>query len=218
VNHLLLKLGDLAELAARGHDELEFVGRVDGAATPCVLGPEEAQHQAAGAAHEEEDGAGEGEEGLHGSCDGEGDLLGALQGQGFRHQFAQNHVQVGDHAEGDGDGDGMGVDRGVRHPVDELQAFDQAGNHGFADPAQGQTDHGDAQLDAVHDLVETLMQALHDARANAPRFDELLDAGIAHTHQGEFGCREEGIGRHQEKDQEDPEQHKSDHGRAILPV
>ena len=49
-----------------------------------------------------------------------------------------------------------------------------------------------------------------------PRFNELLDAGIAHAHQGEFGCREEGIGRHQEKDQKDPEQHKGDHGSVIL--
>ena len=32
VDHLFLKLGDLAELAAGGDDELEFVGGVDGAA------------------------------------------------------------------------------------------------------------------------------------------------------------------------------------------
>ena len=125
-------------------------------------------------------------------------------------------MHVGDQAEGDGDGDGMGIDRGVRHSVDELHAFHQAGDHGLADPAQGKADHGDAQLNAVHDFVEVLVQALHDARANASRCDELLDAGIAHAHQGEFGCREEGIGRHQEKDQKDPEQHKGDHGTVIL--
>ena len=49
-----------------------------------------------------------------------------------------------------------------------------------------------------------------------PARNELLDAGIAHADQGEFGGREEGIGRHQEKDQKDPEQHKGDHGTVIL--
>ena len=61
-----------------------------------------------------------------------------------------------------------------------------------------------------------LVKALHDARADASRRDELLDAGIAHAHQGEFRCCEEGIGCHQEKDQKDPEQHKGDHGWVIL--
>ena len=49
-----------------------------------------------------------------------------------------------------------------------------------------------------------------------PDCDELLDASIAHAHQGKFGGREEGVGCHQEKDQKDPEQHKSDHGTVIL--
>ena len=177
---------------------------------------EQPQHQAAGAAHKKEDRAREGEEGLHGRGDGQSNLLGALQGQGLWDQFAEDHVHVGDQAEGDDDGDGMGVDSGVGDFVDELHPFHQAGDHGLADPAQCQADHGDAQLNAVHDFVEMLVQALDDARADASRRDELLDAGIAHAHQGEFGCREEGIGRHQEQDQKDPEQHKGDHGTVIL--
>ena len=98
----------------------------------------------------------------------------------------------------------VGVDGGVRDSVDELHAFDQAGDHGFADPAQGQADHGDAELNAVDDFVEMLVQALDDARADAAGFDELLDAGVADADQGEFGCREERIGCHQEKDQKAP--------------
>ncbi len=93
---------------------------------------------------------------------------------------------------------------------------DQARDHGLADPAESQADHGDAQLNAVHDLVEMLVKALDDARANPSRGDELLDASIAHAHQGEFGGGEERIGRHQKQDQKDPEQHKGDHGRVIL--
>ena len=218
VNHFFLELGNLAELAAGGDDEFEFVGRVDGATTPRVMGAEESQNQAAGAAHKEEDGAGDGEENLHGGGDGEGDLLGALQGQGLGNEFAEDHVHVGDQAEGDDDGDGVGVDGRVRHAVDELHAFHQAGDHWLADPAEGEADHGDAELNAVDDFVEMLVQALDDARADASSLNELLDAGIAHADQGEFGCREEGIGRHQEKDQKDPEQHKGDHGRVILTV
>ena len=94
--------------------------------------------------------------------------------------------------------------------------FHEAGDHGLADPAERQADHGDAELNAVDDFVEMLVEALDDARADASGLDELLDAGIAHAHQGEFGGREEGIGCHQEQDQKDPEQHKGDHGRVIL--
>ena len=60
------------------------------------------------------------------------------------------------------------------------------------------------------------MQALDGAGADAARLDELLNAGIADADQGEFRGREKRIGRHQEKDQEHAEQHKGDHGGAIL--
>ena len=63
----------------------------------------------------------------------------------------------------------VGVDRGVGHFVDEAHALHQAGDHRLADPAQGQADHGDAELNAVDDFVEMLVQALHDARADASR-------------------------------------------------
>ena len=135
VDHFLLRLGNLAELAAGGDDELEFVGRVDGAAAAGFAGAEEPQDQAAGAAHEKKHGAGEGEERFHGRGHGEGDLLGALQGESLGHEFAEEDVQVGDQAEGDDDGDAVGVDGGVRNFVDELESFDEAGDHGFADPA-----------------------------------------------------------------------------------
>ncbi len=98
-------------------------------------GAEETQHQAAGAAHEEKQRAGEGEERFHGCGHGEGDLLGALQGEGFRHEFAEENVQVSDQAESDHDGDAVGIDRGVWNLMNEAETFDEAGHHGFADPA-----------------------------------------------------------------------------------
>ena len=114
VDHFFLERGNLAELAAGGDDQLEFVGRMNGASAAGLAGAEDPQNQAAGAAHEKKNGTGEGEEGLHGRGDGEGDLLGALQGQSLRDQFAEDDVHIGDQAEGDGDGDGVGVDGGVR--------------------------------------------------------------------------------------------------------
>src|SRR5690242_11495216 len=104
----------------------------------------------------------------------------------------------------------------MRHAVDELHAFYQPGNHGLADPAQSQADHGDSELNAVDDFVQTLMQTLDDAGPDASSLNELQNAGIAHADQGELGGCEEGVGCHQEKDQKDPEQHESDHGRLIL--
>ncbi len=90
-------------------------------------------------------------------------------------------------------------------------AADKAGDHGFADPAESQADHGDAELNAVDDFVEVLVEALDDAGADASGVDELLDAGIADADEGKFGGGEERIGCYQEKDQKDPEQHIGDH-------
>ena len=216
VDHLFLRLGNLAELAAGGDDEFEFVGRVDGATAAGFAGAEKSQNQAAGAAHEEKHRAGESEKRLHGRGHGEGNLLGALQGKSLGHEFAEQDVQVGDQAEGDDDGDAVGVNRGVRDFVNETEGFDQAGHHGFADPAESQADDGDAELHAVHDFIEMLMQALHDAGADASGLDELLDAGIAHADQGEFRGREKRVRCHQEKDQEHAEQHEGDHLGVIL--
>ena len=98
-------------------------------------------------------GTGEGEENLHGRGDCKSDLLPALQGQGFWNQFPQDHVQAGDQTEGDDDGDAVGVNRGVGESWTNA-GFDHAGDDGFADPAQGKADHGDAQLNAVDDFVE----------------------------------------------------------------
>ncbi|SPF44107.1 hypothetical protein SBA1_510044 [Candidatus Sulfotelmatobacter kueseliae] len=125
-------------------------------------------------------------------------------------------MHVGDQTESDGNGDGVRVDGSVRNAMDELHAFHQAGDHGLADPAEGQADHRDTELHTVDDFVEMLMEALHDAGADASGLDKLLDTRVADADQGEFGGGEERIGCHQEQDQQDPEQHKGDHGKVIL--
>src|ERR1700691_1903568 len=216
VDHLFLRGGNLADLAAGGDDELEFVGGVDGAAAAGITGAEKPQDQASGAAHEKKYGACEGEERFHGSSHSQGDLLGALQGESLGDEFAEQDVEIGDEAEGDDDGDAVGVDGRVRNLMHKAQRTYQLGDHGFADPAQSQADDGDAELDAVDDFVEVLMQALDDTGAGAAGFNELLDAGVANTDQGELRGGEKRIRCHQEKDQEHAEQHKGDHLGVIL--
>ena len=123
-------------------------------------------------------------------------------------------MQVGDQAEGDHDSDAVGIDGGVWHSLHVIEKIsDEAGDHGFADPAKGEADHGDAgaTLDAVDDFIEVLVEALDDARAGAAGVDELLDAGVADADQGELRSREKRVRRHQEKDQEYAEQHEGDH-------
>ncbi len=118
-----------------------------------VARAEQSQNQSPGAAHEKQQGAGEGKKRLHGSGDGECNLFSSLQGQSFRDEFAEQNVEVGDQAERDDDGNAVGVDGGVGNLLNEAEGTNQLGNHGFADPAQGEADHGDAELHAVHDFV-----------------------------------------------------------------
>jgi len=109
-------------------------------------------------------------------------------------------MHVSNQAKSNDDGDGMGIDGRVRDFVHKTHPLHESGDDGFADPSESEADHGDAQLNAVDDFIEVLVEALDDARTDASRQDELLNASIAHAHQREFGCREEGIGRHQEQD------------------
>src|SRR6202043_1617823 len=55
VDHFFLELGNLAELPAGGHDELQFIWGVNGASTTRGLRAKDAQNQATGTAHEEQD-------------------------------------------------------------------------------------------------------------------------------------------------------------------
>jgi hypothetical protein len=111
----------------------------------------------------------------------------------------------------DRDGDAVRIDECVRHLLKEGQAFHEVRNHGLADPAKSQADHGDTQLHAVDDLVQIAMKAQENAGADSASLDQLLDAGIADGNQRKLCRGKEGVGRHQKKHQEHPKQHKGDH-------
>ena len=107
---------------------------------------------------------------------------------------------AGDQAESDGDCNSVGIHQCVRDLLQELEALDKMRHHGFADPAQGQADHGYAELNAVDYLIKVAVQPLEDAGADTTGFYELLDAGITHADQGELRSSEKGVCRHQEDD------------------
>jgi len=104
----------------------------------------------------------------------------------------------------------MRVDRRVRNATQNL--LHDAGERRFADPAESKTRQRDPKLNPVHHLVQILVQSQDSARTNSARFNQLLNARVAHAHQGKFGGGKKRVGCHQEQDQHDPEQHESHHG------
>jgi hypothetical protein len=89
----------------------------------------------------------------------------------------------------------------VRDTLQELEALNEVRDHRLADPAEGEADHGDAELHTVYDFVQVAMQSLQNARADAARSDELLYAGLTDADQRKFGSGKESVGRYQGYDQ-----------------
>ena len=87
-------------------------------------------------------------------------------------------MHTGDQAEGNRNRNRMGVDHCVGHALQELETFNEVRHHGLANPAEGQADNSDAELNAVDDLVQVSMKAQEDASANSTPFDELLNSGV----------------------------------------
>ena len=137
-------------------------------------------------------------------------LLGVLQGDGLGDDLAQDDVHVGDDGEGKDAGQGVGEERGVGQA--RQRYFEQAGHGLFADPAQGEAGHGDADLNAVEDLVELVVQLADGARADASLLDELLEAGVADADQGVLAGGKESVGGHQQDHGDDPHEDKGEQG------
>ena len=100
--------------------------------------------------------------------------------------------------------------------MQKTEALHKTSHHRLADPAQGQADYGDAQLDAIDYFIQIAMQSLQNTGADAAGLNELLDARFANAYQGKLSGSKEGVGRNQEKNQQDPEQDEGDHLRLIL--
>src|SRR5437016_12516909 len=110
----------------------------------------------------------------------------------------------------------MGIYEDMRQPLKKLEALDKVGHHRFTDPAQGQTDHCDTELYSVDNFIKVAMESLQDPRTDTSGFDQLLNARVTHADESEFSRGEKGICRHQEHNQQYPEQHKGYHLPLIL--
>ncbi len=122
-------------------------------------------------------------------------MFGFAEGEGLRDEFAEQDVEIGNQGEAQHDGgygDQVGVDDGVGDGLEP--AFKEAGDDGFADPAEGEAAEGDAELDGGEEVVEVLLEAADGACSEDILGDELLDAGFADADEGELGSDEEAVG------------------------
>ena len=104
-------------------------------------------------------------------------------------------MEVGDEREAEHDGDDrdqVGIEGGVGQCLEPVP--EEAGDDGFADPAEGEAAEGDSELDGGEEVVEVLLEAADGACSEDVLSDELLDAGFADADQGKLGGDEEAVG------------------------
>ena len=87
----------------------------------------------------------------------------------------------------------------------------EAGDDGFADPAEGEAAEGDAELDGGEEVVEVLLEAADGACSEDFLGDELLDAGFADADQGEFRRDKEAVGQNEQGHRDSPKEEQAGH-------
>ena len=114
-------------------------------------------------------------------------------------------------AEHDGDdGDEVGVEGGVGKVLKPL--FEEAGDDGLADPAEGEAAEGDAELDGGEKFVEVLLKTADGTCSEDFLGDELLDAGFADADEGELGGDKEAVGEDEERYGDGAKEEEAGHG------
>ena len=78
-------------------------------------------------------------------------------------------------------------------------------------PAECKTGQSDSELDGRQEVVQVLLEALYGACANTPCVDELLDARVTDTDNGELGSHKEGVERHQQNNHQNAKEHQRCH-------
>ncbi len=117
--------------------------------------------------------------------------------QRLRHLLADHDMQRGEHQE-------PGQERhevqgAFRHSERDQQRFEQRRNGGFADPAEAERGHGDAELAAGEIGLDIAHHALQQARAEAVLLDHRPDAKPAALHQRKLGGHVERVGGEQKE-------------------
>jgi hypothetical protein len=82
--------------------------------------------------------------------------------------------------------------------------LDQPSQRRFADPAETETGHGDAQLRRGDVAVRIADGAADRARAAVPLGNHLIDTGLAHRDDRELRGHEESVGEDQRQDRRQP--------------
>ena len=103
----------------------------------------------------------------------------------------------------------MGIDDGIRQSAQ--RAKQQLGNRGLPNPAERKTGQRDTELHRGKKIIEPLLQTLDSAGASAARINELLNARVANTDNGELGSHKKGVQGHQQHDHKDAEEHQRRH-------
>ena len=131
----------------------------------------------------------------------ERDWLGQPDSQRLGHQLAKHGVQEGDDGQADR-GRHRVNGRGVPAPPPHEQGNQQLGHGGLTEPTQRQRRDGDAELAGRQVVVDPLAHTAEQARPASALVRQLLQAGGADLHHGEFGGHEETV-RHYDQDGDD---------------
>ena len=146
---------------------------------------------------------------IHGAGHRHRQHLCLAQRQGFRHQLAQQHVEVGNQSKRNRHRQQVGVDLGMRHAGKPV--LEQGGDRRLADPAQGQAAQGDPQLHRRQKVFHVFLQAAHCPRSRPPQGNQPFDAGLAHAHHGKFGGHKEAVRQDEQGDGNHPKEHQFNH-------
>ena len=149
-----------------------------------------------------------------GPGNGQSNALRPLQRNRFRNHLSQDDDHVGHQYERQDDRDGMGIKAGIGESDEER--FQHVSDGRLADPAKREAGDGNAELHGIENMIELLMEFLDGAGADAMSGNHLLDARLAHAHQGKFSGDEERVRRNQQDHRYDAEDDKGNHPVGIL--
>ena len=121
------------------------------------------------------------------SCDPEGDAFRFLKGERFWYEFAKNHVEEGDQLKGDGDGCPMHCCGTSAESQPAERRFDERNKRRMADPAEGKTGDGDADLRAGDIAVEIANRVFNRLRARDAGGLHFVDPRFTDADEREFG-------------------------------
>ena len=195
VQHRLLVGLEHALLAARRHEHLELLLRVDERETRRRADADPPQHRAAGLDQHPDERTEEGVEPVDRPGDDERDALGVLERERLRDDLAHHDVEEAQDDERRDDRDGR---RHARVPASREEVERRAEDvrhHGLADGAERQARERDAQLDRRDEARRVVDQAQHAGRGTAALGLQLLEAGAANRDKRVLGGDEESVRR-----------------------